>query len=132
MGEYVNSKQVRIDRSYVSCGVMEAHHLPKQPANKTLFAIANSLYHKANPRPAAFIIFSDIIRTGNESKSRGQELALYLKENKNLQSCGTCFESTYEINPRTGNAICVWLFTPDHEKFREWYKEELANAFDGE
>jgi hypothetical protein len=26
MGEYVNSQSLKFDKSFVSCGVMEAHH----------------------------------------------------------------------------------------------------------
>lgn len=77
MCEYTNSTQVRFDKSHVSCGVMEVHHLPNAQPDRTAFAIANQLYHKANPRPAAFIIFSDVINP--ETPSRGERLAGWME-----------------------------------------------------
>lgn len=125
MGEYTNSTQARFDKSYVSCGLTELHHLPKQSANKTIFALANNLYNKANPRPSAYIIFSDIV--SGEEKSRGQLLA---EEIKRLKICGELLETKQEVNPRSGNTIKVWLLHLNHESFRNWYKEELANRVD--
>ena len=123
MGEYVNSKQVRFDKSFVSCGVLEVHHLPKQTANQTMFAIATALYHKANPRPAAFLIFSDVV---TEEKSRGQQLADEFRK----KDFGMFLETNSAINPRTGNTIKVYLLEIDHDKFKEFYKEELANRIE--
>lgn len=119
VGEYVNSQTARFSQSYVSCGVVEVHHLPDKVTQVT-FAIANHLYNKANPRPAAFILWSDVVEDGN---SRGLTLAKLLEK---LQ-CGEIIQSGKEINPKTGNAIIVWLFEVDHEKFRKWYQDELAN-----
>jgi hypothetical protein len=123
MGEYVNSQQVHFDRSTVSCGVLCAHHLPKQTASKTLFAVLTALYHKANPRPSAFVLFSDVIHDDG-TKSRGQQLASKIIElfgEKVLQP------SAIEVNPRSGNSIQVWLWHLDHEVLRKYYQEELAN-----
>lgn len=120
MGEYVNSQNARFDRSHISCGVTEVHHLPVKISNVP-FAIATHLYHKANPRPGAFIMWSDVVDDGE--KSRGQRLA----EALNKLGCGIIGESPKEVNPRTGNVIRVWVFTVNHEKFRKWYQDELAN-----
>lgn len=125
MGEYTNSQQVRFDRSHISCGVVEVHHLPKGE-RQTCFAMANYLYHKANPRPAAFMIFSDIIGSSRDNLSRGQLLAEYIVSLK----VGTLESSAPQVNPRTGNRITAWVFTPDHEKFRAWYTEETMNRID--
>lgn len=122
MGEYINSQQARFDRSHISCGVVEVHHLPKGE-HQTAYAMANFLYHKANPRPTAFLIFSDIIGKTAETRSRGQLLAAYLKE----LNCGVLESSAPQTNPRSGNVITVWVFTPDHEKFRAWYTEETMH-----
>ncbi len=121
MGAYVNSTQVQFDKSHISCGVWEAHHLPKQNANQTMFAMANAMYHKANPRPCAFILFSDIVV---EEKSRGQRLA---EEIANTENHGSLLETKEEVNPRTGNVIRVWVWHVNHDKMRKWYQEELAN-----
>jgi hypothetical protein len=119
MGEYVNSRQVRFDKSPVSCGVLEVHHLPDQSATQTTFAIANHLYHKANGRPAAFVLFSDVV-TGD---SRGERLAAQI----GALEAGDLFESVRQVNPKTGNVIRVWVWTINHDRFREWYKEEYVN-----
>jgi hypothetical protein len=103
--------------------VTEVHHLPANTA-KTVFAISNYFYHKANPRPGAFIIFSDVVDQGGEK--RGEQLAAALKK----LDCGEIIESVKAVNPRTGNVIRVWIFTPNHETFRKWYQEELANRID--
>lgn len=123
MGEYVNSKQARFDRSYVSCGVTELHHLPNQPPAQVLFAIANNLYHKANGRPAAFLLWSDVVR--GEVQSRGEALAEHIKAQGAIGAGLTA--SRKAINPRTGNVIQVYLWTLDHDVFRKWYIEEYAN-----
>lgn len=120
MGEYVNSTTARFDKSFVSCGVMECHHLPKGPQAQTVFAIANALYHKANPRPAAYVIFSDVIIRGQNS--RGEQLAEALRR----ILCGKLVETAAEVNPRTGNTIKLWVLHLDHENFRKWYREEAA------
>lgn len=121
MGEYVNSKQARFDKSFISCGITEVHHLPDQPPNATLFAVANHLYHKANGRPTAFVMFSDVVTSGKDS--RGLLLAELVKSS----NIGDLYESPRRINPRTGNAIRVWVLAVDHDKFRPWYTEEFAN-----
>lgn len=126
MGEYVNSKQARFDKSFVSCGITEVHHLPDQPPNATLFAVANHLYHKANGRPTAFVMFSDVVTSGKDS--RGLLLAELIK----TANIGECYESPRRINPRTGNAIRVWVLAVDHERFRPWYTEEFANRISEE
>lgn len=122
MGEYINSKTLRFDRSHVSCGVIEAHHLPENTA-QALFAIANHLYNKANPRPGSFVIFSDSVEKGETS--RGVNLAARIA--KLDDSCGTLAATTPQVNPRTGNTIVLWIFTVNHEGFRKWYQDELAN-----
>lgn len=124
MGEYVHSKQARFDKSYVSCGVMEVHHLPEQSASKTLFSVVNALYHKANPRPAAFVIFSDICEAG--MTSRGEALAIYI-ESAQSKIGGDLHASRRMVNPKTGNVICIWLWTLDHDMLRKWYADELMN-----
>lgn len=125
MGEYVNSKQARFDKSYVSCGVTEVHHLPDQSPTRTIFAIANHLYNKANGRPSAYILFSDVV---DIKDSRGQMLADSIRAMK----IGTLIEAPKAINPRTGNTIQVWLWCLDHDSFRKWYTEEYANRLDGD
>jgi hypothetical protein len=135
MGEYVNSKQVRFDRSTCSCGVLNAHHLPQQSPNKTLFAILTALYHKSNPRPSAFVMFSDVIE---EEKSRGQSLAIEIKKTFGIKfvdgtySYPALIESPIEVNPRTGNRIKVWLWTLEHDALRKYYQEELANRIEAD
>lgn len=122
MGEYINSHQLRFDKSYVSCGVLEVHHLPNQAASKTLFSLATGLYHKANPRPSAFVIFSDT--KGEGSPSRGELLAEQIGK---LSNSGTLDSTDATVNPRTGNTIILWVWTPNHETMRKWYQDELAN-----
>lgn len=131
MGDYVNSQQVRFDKSHISCGVLEAHHLPKQPPGQTMFAILTALYHKANPRPAAFVIFSDVVGDDNMTGKRGELLAAKINEQFGsgkgtaVRSC--LWQSDVKVNPRSGNQIRVWVWTPDHEVCRKWYQQELAN-----
>jgi len=128
MGEYVNSHQLQSSKSPVSCGVLEIHHLPNQSPAKTVFALATMLYHKANPRPTAFVMFSDVVRTKEEAPSRGSALASFMQQNAGLINCGSMWCSPVEVNPKTGNLIQVYFYHLNHEAFREWYKEELANA----
>ncbi len=120
MGAYVNSKQTQFDKSFVSCGVVEVHHLPDAPPSEIAFSIANHLYHKANGRPAAFLLFSDVV---DKKEARGKDLADYLR-NLNV---GKLIESVKAVNPKTGNTIRVWLLEVCHESFRKWYSEEYVN-----
>lgn len=121
MGEYINSQNLRFDRSHISCGVIEVHHIPEN-TQRSVFAIATTLYHKANPRPAAFLIFSDVV--GETYIGRGERLAAAMEK---LGVVGNITASDKAVNPRTGNTIRVWLVTLDHDSFRKWYQEELAN-----
>lgn len=121
MGEYINSKTARFDRSLVSCGVVECHHLPEGNPSKTVFAIANHLYHKANPRPAAYVIFSDTV-----DNKRGAALADFIL-NKMEKGKGLLWSSPAQINPRTGNTITLWVWTLDHDVLRKWYAEEAMH-----
>lgn len=125
MGEYVNSQNARFDKSHISCGVVEIHHLPKGE-RKTAFQLANHLYHKAAARPAAFVIFSDLYDF--KEPTRGQALASFLERT----NCGTLVATTTQLNPKTGNPIRLWTFTPDHEKFRKWYTEETMHRLSEE
>jgi hypothetical protein len=119
MGDFVNSRQVQFDKAFVSCGVMEAHHLPDQSGVKLAFSIANALYNKANPRPAAFVLFSDTVDSG-----RGQRLADCIT---GTIRCGQLSKFGPVVNPKTGNYIKVWVWQLDHDSFRKWYQDELAN-----
>jgi len=103
------------------------HHLPDTGPIAILFALATHLYHKANPRPAAFCLFSDIAETG---KSRGSDLAKYLFDHQNV--FGKYFETGKEINPRTGSVIRVWILSMNHETFRAWFTEETMNRLSTE
>lgn len=120
MGEFVNSKQARFNASHVSCGVLEVHHLPDESPSATVFAIANNLYHKANGRPAAFVMFSDVV---DRRESRGLALAAEIKGLK----IGELYESAKEVNPKTGHVIRLWVLNIDHTVFRKWYTEEYVN-----
>lgn len=125
MGDYVNSTQIRFDRSHVSCGVLEAHHLPDVSGTKLAFAIATALYHKANPRPTAFVIFSDTVESG-----RGRRLAEFLIGKKFEMQYGVVHKFGPEINPKTGNSIEFWVWCPKHETVRAWYQDEHANRLE--
>ena len=125
MGEYVNSNQLRFDRSHVSCGVMEVHHLPNTTASKTLFSLVTGLYHKANPRPTAFVMFSDVV--GETNESRGELLVRAIEK---VPGSGFLMATTKEVNPRTGNVIQLWVWTPNHDTMRKWYQDELANRIE--
>ncbi len=117
----VKSTTARFDRSHVSCGVLEVHHLPSDGAQKTVFAIANHLYHKANPRPGSFVLFSDVV-SGREH--RGEDLAKAIQ----AINCGSIWASSKQVNPRTGNTIQLWCFEVNHEKFRKWYLDGLPGC----
>jgi hypothetical protein len=101
---------------------MEVHHLPEQSASKTLFSILNALYHKANPRPTAFVMFSDVMDAG--VKSRGALLAIKIKE---LWPNASFYATGPSVNPKTGNDICVWIWTLDHDSLRKYYSDELMH-----
>lgn len=125
MGEYIHSQQTKFSKSPVSCGILEAHHLPADTTgNDMLFSIANQLLNKANPRPAAFVLFSDV--TGKQNVSRGELLADAIRDLNN----GSLFTSEKVINPKTGNTIFTCLWTVDHDTLRTWYIEEVANRIE--
>lgn len=127
MGEYIHSQQVKFSKSPASCGIMEVHHLPADTTgNDMLFAVANQMYNKANPRPAAFVLFSDV--TGKQTTSRGELLAEAIRTFiRSKPNKGVITEQGPVINPKTGNTILTWLWTVPHEVLREWYTKELAN-----
>ena len=127
MGEYVHSKQVQYTKSPASCGIMEVHHLPSDTTgSQMLFSIANQLYNKANPRPSAYVLFSDVVDPAVQS--RGASLAAAILA---TDEAGKLVSIDKRINPKTGNVITVWILVLDHDSFREWYTQELANRVDG-
>lgn len=145
MGDYVNSMQLRFDKSHISCGVMEVHHLPDWTGPKMLFSVATALYHKANPRPTAFIIWSDVIGAPGDAASRGMRLAQAINDIApagdtyawthdhsitHVPVAGELWSSADKVNPKTGNVIRVWVLTINHDTFRKWYQSELANRID--
>ena len=127
MCDYVNSKQVQFTKSPATCGLVEMHHLPEGMPDKIAIALANHFYHKANPRPSAFALWSDI-RDG-ERQSRGEALAEFFSRNEHL---GRLIATPKEMNPRTGNVITVWVIKPNHEEFRKWYTEQVMHRLDVE
>ena len=129
MGEYIHSQQVQFNQSRISCGVKEVHHLPADTTgNQMLFAVANDLYNKANGRPAAFVIWSDVI--DRDLASRGERLAAFFVFDGN--NFGSLTRTQDTINPKTGNIIVMWLFVIDHELFRAWYTDEFTNRVEYE
>ena len=124
MGEYIHSQQARFNDSHVSCGIVEMHHLPDLSPNQTLFALANRLYHKANGRPAAYVMFSDVVNLS--TPSRGELLAEYIG-GFDSNVAGVLWQSSRQANPKTGNIIVVWVLTVNHDTFRDWYVGEYAN-----
>jgi hypothetical protein len=134
MGEYVHSKQARFDKfelylnfAFVSCGVLELHHLPDTTPSQTMFSVLTALYHKANPRPSAFVIFSDVVDIGGLAKSRGEMFAAHLTKHPAVDAVMNLWSSNKEVNPKTGNTIRLWVWRLDHEKLRKFYQDELAN-----
>lgn len=124
MGAFVNSNQVQFNRSNISCGVLEAHHLTAAGGRRNAYQIATALYHKANPRPASFVIFSDVI---SKTPGRGQELAEFLNT---IKGGGQLICSGTQVNPRTGNPIAMWILCPNHDAFRAWYTEETMHRIE--
>lgn len=123
MGDYVNSQTAKFDKSFVSCGVVEIHHLPSKTPQQTMYGLANHLYHKANPRPGAYAIFSDVCLVP-EGNGRGEHLAAFIKAHPEF---GDFWESSRQPNPRTGNIIKLWVLTVNHEGLRKWYAEETMH-----
>ena len=127
MGEYVHSQQVQFSKAPASCAILEVHHLPADTTgNQMVFAIANHMYHKANGRPGAFVLFSDVV--GKDHISRGQLLAEAIYNKQAFK--GYMYQTDQQVNPRTGNLVITWLWTINHEVFRAWYTEEYANRVD--
>ena len=128
MGAYRESTCVQFSKSPASCSIVECHHLPNLPATTALFQILNHMYNKANPRPGAFVMFSDVVSNG---VSRGENLA-HLITSLLIESKlgGVLFGTEPTINPKTGNTVVVWLWTVDHGQTRLFYQDELANRVD--
>ena len=124
MGEYINSQQIRFTTSPTSCGVLELHHLPDNTATQLAFSLANALYNKANARPSAFVIWSDLV--DGDIASRGERL---FDELQSMQ-VGILFRSRDVINPKTGNTIALFSLTINHDAFKAWFTEEYTNRID--
>lgn len=122
MGEYVNSRQAQFNKSFVSCGILEVHHLPKATSQATIFSILTSLYHKSQPRPAAWVMFSDTVPEDG-TKSRGQQLAEAIEK----LWPGVLRHGPVRVNPKTGNSIIWWMWDLNPEVLRRWYQDQLAN-----
>ena len=125
MGEYINSQQIRFTTSPTSCGVLELSHLPDNTPTQMAFSLANALYNKANARPSAFVIWSDLVNLP-QGWSRGETLFSELES----MNVGTVTRTSQQINPKTGNIIALFTLVIDHAQFKAWFTEEYTNRID--
>ena len=109
----MDNHHVEISPARASCAILELNHISSDP-QKVLYAVASYLYHPARGRPAAFVLWSDVVE-GN-----GAVLA---------QACwqhnlGDMTNPAPVENPITSNYIKVWLCQINHEVFKKWYVDE--------
>lgn len=104
-----------IVNSYMSCGVKIVYDLDlSRTTNERAIEIGNYHFDPTRLRtPAAMYAFSD-----NEANRRGHDLAQLFKENE----LGEITETGFHVNPNSNNKIKVWIFAPDNDKFKTWFK----------
>ncbi len=108
----MDHQRVSISHSAMSCGVLELSSI-SDDLNGVLYALASRLYHPARGEPAAFFVWSDIIRAS--------DLFIFAI---NKGGFGEVSVSCVAENPKTGNQIEVYTWKINHARFKEWYADE--------
>jgi hypothetical protein len=72
-----------------------------------------------------FVIFSDVYRTGQKSRSPGQKLAEYIEQNPQL---GVIRRSSVLKNPNTDNPIAIWVWEVAWKGVVDLYKNNLGKG----
>ena len=111
----MDHNRVNVDPTLMSCGVRQLSRISEE-LPEVLFAIANMFYHPSRGVPPAFVLWSDVAYLDTSSS----RLAETIRERK----LGDVTMSKISINPITGNHICIWVWTIDHEKFKQFYGEQ--------
>jgi hypothetical protein len=111
-------EHMKMNTSYVSCGVLELGSLRRTP-EKNAYELANRLYHPANGQPEAFVMMSDQASKGNRTAVLAEFMAS--SELAEVRCAGPA------INPKSGNAIVMYILTLNHDNFRRWYVGEGIN-----
>ena len=108
--------------SHISCGVLEVGSLLNE-VDANIYEIGNSLYHPSRGAPQAFLMLSDRPLV-NENPVPSVATLLVGR----LQELGLAdfVVSKDAINPRSGSLICVWVGTIQHEEYRRWYNNIVA------
>lgn len=104
--------RVDIRSTSISCGINELSRI-SEDTKDAVFAVANHCNHPSRGEPATFFIASDV----TDVETSTQRFMDYVEENK----LGVVLKSASEINPKTGNPICIYMWTPDHKNLREFY-----------
>lgn len=113
---------MNINTTHISCGVRQATGLYGDNKNNAI-SIGNSLYDTSSSRAyAAMIIFSDVAT--RRQVTGGHKFAEYLRS----LECGNVEETSEARNPNSGNHIKLWIFIPNHRKFRPWWKANRLTA----
>lgn len=109
----MDNHHVTISSAQMSCGVRELSRI-EADISKVIYAIASDLYHPSRGTPAAFVSWSDL------ESSNGANLANALFK----KYPGSLAKTAFVENPKTSNAIAVWVWAIPHEEFRKYYVEE--------
>ena len=109
----MNHNRVDISEVGFSCGVVQISRLSDE-IDENLFTIANYFYHPARGNPPAFVMLSNLA----DVETNGHRLIDRIGKLK----FGKVIVTSPEINPKTGHIILVWVWTVNHESFKNWYK----------
>lgn len=110
----MDHSRVDIRTSTISCGVLELSRISEE-TDDAIFAVANHCNHPSRGEPASFFIASDVTDVETSTlrfMCRFAELKL-----------GNFYTSVPELNPKTGNPICVYVLRPDHAALKKFYIE---------
>lgn len=100
----------------ISCGIRQAVGLYGHNKQNAV-SIGDGIYSRESTTVGAgMVIFSDVAT--RSSVSSGADFANYLR---NLHF-GAVEETSVVRNPNSGNKIKMWIFIPNHRKFRAWWK----------
>lgn len=111
---------IDISELVISCGVVGISRL-SDDQERNAFALATYFYHPARGNPPAFVQWSNLAT----ERTAGHCFAEWLYSHE----CGEIVCSKSALNPKTGNDICIWTWSIDHEKFKAfWIAKRVERA----
>jgi hypothetical protein len=112
------------------CGMKELNNISQCPdAPSVLAELCTALTYMNDGEPLtktrlAFFLFSGVTKRviNDHASNRPDNYALALADYIETEQLGSLVTPEGRINPRSGNTIQVWVWTPNFKAFNDWWE----------